>query len=178
MTIPRTVAVGSAAIAVAVGAWLAESPPWGARDAVVAVKTIDRGSVIDNHDVERTSRQDTQGVAGEVEDVVGRVALTTIDRGTPVGIADVVAEGLVDGRVPVTVTAAAGADGPVPGDRATVLVSPRQAGPKGLVLADVPVLRAEEAGTGTEYTLAVLPEDLEDLADLLGMSDVLVTRPY
>lgn len=178
MKVPRTVALGGAAIALAVGAWLAESPPWAARDAVVAVKAIDRGAVIEEDDVEKTSRQDSEGVAAEVEDVVGRIALTTIGRGTAVGLGDVVEGGLVRGRVPVTVTTAAASDGPDPGDRATVLVSPREAGPAGVVLTRVPVLRTAETDGGTEYTLAVLPGDLQRLADLLGMSDVRVTRPY
>lgn len=176
----RFAVMALAALVLLAGMWAAERGDRDGTTGVVAARAISPGAVLGGADL-RLDQIDASAASRAVSDlsrVEGRVALVPLAVGSPVELAQTAAAESVRERTPMAVDAVWIADGVEAGESVTVVVSPTEPELRGLVLAEVPLLRVDSGSGPRSGTLAVTPRQLEQLATVVSNAEIRITQAY
>lgn len=174
----RTVAWGLILVVVLVGLGFATRDERSRTKVLVATKALPRYAVVQAGDVAEEMRHVPDGDVVEAPELaVGKALLAPVANGGLLSRSQLVDTAFIQGRVSVTVAVTASPDAPEPGKVATLIVSPRNEVDGGVVVRGVRVLAVTKGKDATTYTVGVTDGQLQELAPLLGFSDVRVVSP-
>jgi hypothetical protein len=168
------------ALAVALGGlWASARGDRRTTAVVVATAQLSRYTVISDTDVTVERRHVPEGdkIAHNTTDVRDKLLLVPIEKDGIVHTTDVVAKNVVAGRSLLNVAVTDSPDAPGVGEHAMLIVSPKVEGFVGFVIRDVAVVRVTGAKSSANYTLTLLPDDLDKLVPLLAVADLRLTPP-
>jgi hypothetical protein len=145
---------------------------------VVASKAMARYEIVKAENVKLIRRHvDAGDYVAELAGVVGKAVLDPVSADGVIPKSKLVDPAYLPGRVPMTVSVTASPDAPGLGELADVVVSPRNEKGGGLVLRNITVLGMSKGKDSVTYTIGVTEQQRQELAPLLGFSDVRVTQP-